>query len=340
MDERFEQADAELDAAEDALAEDDLQTAEAHYLQAQVLYAELGLEEMVADTTINLGDLAAFREEWNSARKLYAQALHTYRTVMSARGEVNALIKLGEVAIYGDDLQAADEYYTAALGVSQRLDDPQLEADVFYGLASLARFNDALEQAEEYYEQALALYTDEVSQASTYLALGQISAQIDDYKQAQAYYEAALARFRREHEAHGEANVLISLANLMREQNLFEAARHHFDSALVLSEELDDQRTSAAAWAGLSLLMVHTEPDQAPQLLEKALVLRDAMTDRYSRAADLGNFGAELLQVNRYAEAVPYFEEAHAILDQLELQALRERIAAKLSLARSMGEAS
>ena len=95
-------------------------------------------------------------------------------------------------------------------------------------------------------------------------------------------------------------------------------------------------RTEAAAWAGLALLAVHTEPEQAPELLEKALALRDAMQDRYSRAADLANFGAELLRVDRPEQAVQYFEEAYMLLDLLELEALRERVGEKLNTAKSL----
>ncbi|MGC9084408.1 MAG: tetratricopeptide repeat protein, partial [Anaerolineae bacterium] len=59
--------------------------------------------------------------------------------------------------------------------------------------------------------------------------------------------------------------------------------------------------------------------EKARALLQQAVDLHRAIGDRYSVAADLGNFGLVLRELGRLDEARPYLLQAAEIFDQIGL---------------------
>jgi tetratricopeptide (TPR) repeat protein len=65
--------------------------------------------------------------------------------------------------------------------------------------------------------------------------------------------------------------------------------------------------------------------DDARALLQQAVSLHQAIGDRYSVAADLGNFGLVLRDIGRPEEARPYLLQAAELFDAIGLTERAER---------------
>jgi hypothetical protein len=68
------------------------------------------------------------------------------------------------------------------------------------------------------------------------------------------------------------------------------------------------------------------DPDKAERLLNQALALYQAIGDRYSVAAQIGNFGLALLRADEEARARPYLRKAADLFEAMGLQNYAEML--------------
>ncbi len=67
------------------------------------------------------------------------------------------------------------------------------------------------------------------------------------------------------------------------------------------------------------------EPGKAEELLEQALIIYRAIGDRYSVAAQIGNFGWTLLRLGALDRARPYLFQAAELFENMGLLDYAER---------------
>jgi tetratricopeptide (TPR) repeat protein len=132
-----------------------------------------------------------------------------------------------------------------------------------------------------------------------------------------ARLERALHGARRSNDTTGEANVLQAIGDVQQFRADRDAALRSYDEALRLYRALGARLGEANVLAALSCLRLDDDVAVSQQLLEQALALRQAINDRYSEGADLGNYGIALLQRGRGAEALPYLQRARAVFADL-----------------------
>jgi tetratricopeptide (TPR) repeat protein len=130
-------------------------------------------------------------------------------------------------------------------------------------------------------------------------------------------YDDALRLYRALGDRLGEANVLQAIGDVQQFRKELDAALRSYDDALRLYRALGARLGEANVLAALSRLRLDDDVALSQQLLEQALVLRQAINDRYSEGADLGNYGIALLQRGRGAEALPYLQRARAVFADL-----------------------
>ncbi len=127
------------------------------------------------------------------------------------------------------------------------------------------------------------------------------------------WLERARAAAQRCQDQRGEANVLKALGDLLQFRKQTDAALDSYQQALALFRAVGDRLGEANVLAAHSRLMIDTDPPRSQELLEAALALRRAISNVYSEAADLGNYGIALLRRGRNAEALPYLQRARAL---------------------------
>ena len=116
-----------------------------------------------------------------------------------------------------------------------------------------------------------------------------------------------------------------------------DAALTSYHEALTLYRALGARLGEANVLAALSCLRLDDDVALSQQLLEQALVLRQAINDRYGEGADLGNYGIALLQRGRNAEALPYLQRARAVFVELGMAHLVAQMDQLIALASGDG---
>ncbi len=154
---------------------------------------------------------------------------------------------------------------------------------------------------------------DTTGEANVLQAIGDVQQFRDDRDAAVRSYDEALRLYRALGARLGEANVLQAIGDVQQFRDDRDAALRSYDEALRRYRALGDRLGEANVLKALSRLRLDDDVALSQQLLEQALVLRQAINDRYSEGADLGNYGIALLQRGRGAEALPYLQRARAV---------------------------
>ena len=128
------------------------------------------------------------------------------------------------------------------------------------------------------------------------------------------WLEAALPAATRSGDQWGEANVLRAIGDVQQFRDERDAALASYAAALELFRAVGSRLGEANVLAALSRLLIEREPARSTELFAQAGVLRRAIGDVYNEAADEYNYGEVLFDLDRGAEALPYFERARVLL--------------------------
>ncbi|HEY7546700.1 MAG TPA: CHAT domain-containing protein, partial [Blastocatellia bacterium] len=170
-----------------------------------------------------------------------------------------ALTQIGEAYVALGDKQKAIDYFNQALRLSRETADPGLTAhealrglgDVYYSLGEY-------EKALDYFNQMLSLkgMTNRVHEPIAHFSIGMTYRRLGDKQKAMEEYRIALNLWRDRKNRIGEANVLISMADVEYAQGNLEAARSTLEAALKLDEEVRLTKTNEQSRASFYSLAV------------------------------------------------------------------------------------
>ncbi len=177
-------------------------------------------------------------------------------------------------------------------------------------------------------EEALDLYRaggDRLGEADVLQAMGDVfsfrderDAALDAYRQALDLYRAVGARL-------GEANVLQAMGDVFSFRKQNDAALDAYRQALDLYRAVGARLGEANVLASLGRFYVLEQPERAEQFLDQAITIYQAIGDRYSVAAQVGNFGWTLRRLGAEARARPYLLRAAELFEALGLTDYAER---------------
>jgi tetratricopeptide (TPR) repeat protein len=123
------------------------------------------------------------------------------------------------------------------------------------------------------------------------------------------------AQKRKDSEAQLEA--LLNMAWFCNALGQRKEAIRYFRKGLGLAQSLHKQKLQASILSSLGAIQLYMgEYAKGRNLLEKSLRLREAIGDSYGKALSLNNIGESFLMQKRADLALPYFEEAKAILNE------------------------
>jgi tetratricopeptide (TPR) repeat protein len=189
----------------------------------------------------------------------------------------------------------------------------------------LARLERALHSAQR--------SNDRLGEANVLKAIGDVQQFRADRDAALRSYAEALRLYRALGDRLGEANVLRAIGDVQQFRADRDAALRSYAEALRLYRALGDRLGEANVLAALSCLRIDDDFALSQQLLEQALVLRQAIDNKYGKGADLGNYGIALLQRGRGAEALPYLQRARAVFAELGMAHLVAQMDQLIALA-------
>ena len=156
--------------------------------------------------------------------------------------------------------------------------------------------------------------------ATQYLRLGKLSYYVDRLDDARSHLNAAESLAAQTDNLELQANVQKALGDLaLREADLGEA-RRRYEAALAIYPQIGARLGEANVLASLARIEVlDGRSESAMDLLSKAITFYQSLNDRYSIAAQLGNFGLTLRQFGRNDEAKPFLLQSAEIFDEIHL---------------------
>ena len=302
---------------------DQYDAALASYAAALTLFQAVGDRLGEANTRQAIGDVQQFRDQYDAALASYAAALTLFQAVGSRLGEANTRKAIGDVQQFRDQYDAALASYAAALTLFQAVGSRLGEANTRKAIGDVQQFRKDTDAALASYAAALTLFQavgDRLGEANTRKAIGDVQQFRDQYDAALASYAAALTLFQAVGDRLGEANTRKAIGDVQQFRKDTDAALASYAAALTLYQAVGERVGEANTLAAQSRLLIDSDLAQSQALMAQAAVLRRAIGDRYSEAADQGNYGLALWQRGRNAEARPYIERARALLAAIGLE--------------------
>ena len=170
----------------------------------------------------------------------YGSAARRYEVSIAVRPSLPAYLNWGAALINSSQFSQAEEVLHIALQTAERLDRREFRAASLANLAVVHSRLGRLAGAKEVCEQAVDLFRmagDGRGQADVTLSLGNILAHQGDSGGARKAYEAAMKRHKMVGSDIGCANARGNLGNLSLQQGELEEALGHHRAALALHEQ-------------------------------------------------------------------------------------------------------
>ena len=191
-----------------------------------------------------LGVLAQFRGDYDTARDRYQQSLTIEEELGNRAGMANTYHQLGVLAQDQGDYNTAHTYYQRALTIKEELGDRAGMANTYGQLGILAQARGDYNTAHDRYQQALTIEEelgDRAGMATTYHNLGMLAQDQGDYNTAHKLYEQSLTIEEELGDRAGMAATYHQLGVLAQARGDYDTAHTYYQRALTTFEELDDR---------------------------------------------------------------------------------------------------
>ncbi|HHX64109.1 MAG TPA: tetratricopeptide repeat protein, partial [Chloroflexi bacterium] len=145
---------------------------------------------------MQLGLIAAARQDVDSARRRFEQALEQMETAQDLAGMATIWNQLGSLAWQLQDLDEAEKCYHRALEMAHKAEHVLMEAQSHMRLAQIAAHTGRSQVAQNHYAQAIRIYQEHDLQpalASAEAALAELLLHTGELQNARVHAEAARA---------------------------------------------------------------------------------------------------------------------------------------------------
>jgi tetratricopeptide (TPR) repeat protein len=136
----------------------ELDTAQAHYQEAQPLFEQAGHVRGQANCIRGLGDIALDRSDYDIAQAHYQEARLLYEQIGSIPGQASCIKGLGDIARDRSELDIAQAHYQEAQPLYEQIGSLLGQANCIYRFGDIALDRSELDIARTRYEEALGLY--------------------------------------------------------------------------------------------------------------------------------------------------------------------------------------
>ncbi len=270
-----------------------------------------------------------------------ALAIATRIQVPKALGDANN--NLGWLAVEQGQYKRADTLLGTALAIFRKIGKPAYAAVTLSNLGWLAtkRGDDAtaiLRFQEAYRESETA--QDSATMASLMYALGSTNRRLKDYSKAVEYLNGSLAMERALGRQGNEANCLLALANLARQQGDTARIMPLYQQANAIYDRMHDHAGAGIVEENIGDLRLDRSPTQALEHYRLALAHYDSISSNADKAYVLKNIGIAQTKLGRLTDAEKSLAQGQELARGIgAAQLLMEYELAMAELASAQGNA-
>jgi tetratricopeptide (TPR) repeat protein len=307
----------------------EMQAAGQRYRDALNLYRKWKHNAGASACVRSLGDVARLTGDYTTAERRYRAALPLYRQLQDRLGEANCVQSVGDIMLHQGEYRRAQIRYREALDIYSEIANQLGEANCLQGLGHIARLQGDLTTARNRYNDALEVYRAigyRLGEAGCIESLGDLCRRREDYESGEKYYMEALSIYRSLHNRLGEANSYYGLGEMFFQKGNYETAGQFFRRAEAIYRKaearLGEANTLAARGA---IALMSDDVVTAGETLQKACSMYMDIGDRYSIAAQTGNYGWLLYEKGKLKEAQLFLLRAAEYFTVLGLHDQAER---------------
>ncbi len=187
------------------------------------------------------GVLASKQADYQRANDLLRQSLKLQRLLKDERGVANTLINLGNVAVMRGDYEQAQSFFTECLIIQRQLEDKRGIADTLGNLGVVALYQGNYAEAQPFFKEGLNLQRDLQNKsniAGALLNLGCVMLYQGEYEQGATFFRESLELFRELGNKLHLAEALEGMAGIFGAQMQAEGAAQLFGAAEGLRESV------------------------------------------------------------------------------------------------------
>ena len=268
-----------------------------------------------------LGVLAQFRGDYDTARDHYQQALTIEEELGDRAGMAATYQALGVLAQARGDYNTAHDRYQQSLTIEEELGDRAGMATTYHQLGILAQARGDYNTAHDRYQQALTIKEelgDRAGMANTYHQLGILAQARGDYNTAHDRYQQSLTIEEELGDRAGMATTYHQLGILAQARGDYNTAHTYYQRALTIKEELGDRASMANTYGQLGILaQARGDYNTAHDRYQQALTIKEELGDRAGMATTYHNLGMLAQDQGDYNTAHKLYEQSLTIKEEL-----------------------
>lgn len=306
------------------LSESNTQTAVQKLEEAIALAQKVKFKKGEAAAWNALGVTQEILDSIPKAIEFYQKALKIRESINDRRGVAAQHNNLGNAYELMGQYENALMQRRESLRIVEELADSIRMARAYLNLGSLFESMGLLPEAYEQVNAARQLFEiqgDSTGMALTYTNLGHIRFELEMFDEAKRRYRQALDLSRRLNDPEREANALSDLGIVLDEMGNADSTRlaiRHYQEAMQIREELDDQSGLSALYNNLGVAYKHLDQfDEARKWLEKSLEIRTALEDQPGLMEVYNSLGDVAFGQNKLKEALAFTQQYAQLAEQI-----------------------
>ncbi len=218
----------------------DNDTAQSHFEHSFNIYQKLGDQRGMAVTLLNLGKVAADRNENAAALPLFEQSLDRFRQLGDVWGIGRSSMRLGELCLKEGNYEKALFFLKQYLTICEELHFRQGITFALMLLGDSYRYQGDYDRAEQLYEKSLTVSREHSlneGQANAFFSLGCVALHRTNYLTAARYFKDSYTIIRTIQERGSAIDTVHMFAAVSAGMNQFERAARLYGAAQTLMEE-------------------------------------------------------------------------------------------------------
>jgi signal transduction histidine kinase/tetratricopeptide (TPR) repeat protein len=216
----------------------------AYYGKLEIALAKkLNDQRGIADGSVQVASVSAFKGDYKTSEQLYNNALNIYNKIGDAHGLFNCYTGLGSIEDYLGNYNKAIQFYDKALQVSHRAHNKVDEADC-YNIIGITYDNKGdYSKALDNYFKSLTInisQKDELSAADKYCNIGVIMHELDLNAKALDYYKKARYIWLKFDDKQGLSAIYQNIGEVLLDEGKYQEAMPYLHSAEATFKQMGD----------------------------------------------------------------------------------------------------
>ncbi|MFD0751246.1 tetratricopeptide repeat protein [Mucilaginibacter calamicampi] len=281
----------------------------------------------VADGSVQVASVSAFRGDYKTSERLYKNALDIYIQINHKHGLYNSYTGLGSIADYLGNYDKAIQLYNQALQISSKAGNEADEAEC-YNLIGITYDNKGdYSRALDNYFKSLIInikQKDDLSAADKYCNIGVIMHELALNAKALDYYGKARDIWYKLDDKQGLSAIYQNIGEVLLDQGKYDAALRNFRYAEAGYTAVDDHDGLSLIYYDLGLFKLRTDQtDSALYYLHLSLKSANQSRIKYNVANAYLGLATIYNSRKNFSEAYKYAVNAQTTASTIGIKGVK-----------------